>query len=207
MKDRDLNRYGCGLGLSISKNLANALGGDIAVESKLGQGTKFTLSIKNMENLLSDTKQHRQISQHSIRNSLKSFKFGLKQKSSLRSLSHDLGDDTSDLGISQELQKYQTKFSTQKTSQSSRLKSSVLNATKKFNLEQIQQPENCHGSSSIVSNNLMEQEEEKCECKPILIADDQPFNLMALEGILDSYGLEVDKCYDGEAAMQKIIND
>ena len=29
--DRDLNKEGCGLGLTISKNLAKALGGDITV--------------------------------------------------------------------------------------------------------------------------------------------------------------------------------
>ncbi len=29
MDDRELNKYGCGLGLSISKKLASALGGDI----------------------------------------------------------------------------------------------------------------------------------------------------------------------------------
>jgi signal transduction histidine kinase len=31
MDDRELNTQGCGLGLSIAKNLSNALGGDIKV--------------------------------------------------------------------------------------------------------------------------------------------------------------------------------
>lgn len=43
MNNRELNKDGVGLGLTISKNLAQALGGDILVESEVDQGTKFTL--------------------------------------------------------------------------------------------------------------------------------------------------------------------
>ena len=34
-----------GLGLTISKNIANALGGDLEVESKYGFGSKFILTV------------------------------------------------------------------------------------------------------------------------------------------------------------------
>lgn len=44
-KDRCMNKEGVGLGLMISKNLANALGGDIVVTSKESQGTCFTLIV------------------------------------------------------------------------------------------------------------------------------------------------------------------
>ncbi len=40
-----MNKEGVGLGLSISKNLAKALGGDIFAESLLGVGSKFTVII------------------------------------------------------------------------------------------------------------------------------------------------------------------
>lgn len=44
MNHRELNKDGVGLGLTISKNIARALGGDIEVISTLGQGTKFILN-------------------------------------------------------------------------------------------------------------------------------------------------------------------
>ena len=45
MRFREMNQEGVGLGLSISKNLAKALGGDIFAESLLGVGSKFTVII------------------------------------------------------------------------------------------------------------------------------------------------------------------
>ncbi len=45
MDFRELNKDGVGLGLTISKNLAQAFGGDIQVESKVGVGSFFILSL------------------------------------------------------------------------------------------------------------------------------------------------------------------
>jgi signal transduction histidine kinase len=45
MNFRELNKDGVGLGLTISKNLAQAFGGDIHVESKVGKGSMFILSL------------------------------------------------------------------------------------------------------------------------------------------------------------------
>ena len=50
-KDRSLNKNGCGLGLTLSKKLAIALGGNITVESEIGKGSTFTLILKSFDPL------------------------------------------------------------------------------------------------------------------------------------------------------------
>ena len=45
MDNRQLNEEGVGLGLTISKNIANALEGDIEVQSVVGKGSNFILTI------------------------------------------------------------------------------------------------------------------------------------------------------------------
>jgi signal transduction histidine kinase len=40
---------GTGLGLTISRDLARAMGGDITVESEIGKGTTFTVTLKKVK--------------------------------------------------------------------------------------------------------------------------------------------------------------
>lgn len=43
--NRHLNTEGCGLGLTISRNIAKIMGGDIVAESLVDIGSKFTLKL------------------------------------------------------------------------------------------------------------------------------------------------------------------
>lgn len=44
----------------------------------------------------------------------------------------------------------------------------------------------------------------KCFCKPILVADDVAFNIISIEGLMNSFGLKIDKAYDGQTALDKL---
>ena len=58
-----------------------------------------------------------------------------------------------------------------------------------------------NGSSSMSGSN---QNESKCECKPILVADDNEFNLFTLQQVLLSYGLEADGAFNGKVAAEMV---
>lgn len=49
-----INKSGCGLGLTICKNLTQKMGGDIKVESVYGKGTTFSFRIEAQLKMLSD---------------------------------------------------------------------------------------------------------------------------------------------------------
>lgn len=42
----EINQKGTGLGLSICKNLVEQMGGNVTVESKVGVGTKFNITLQ-----------------------------------------------------------------------------------------------------------------------------------------------------------------
>ena len=44
----------------------------------------------------------------------------------------------------------------------------------------------------------------KCKCKPILVADDNEFNLFTLQQVLLSYGLEADGAFNGKVAADMV---
>lgn len=38
---------------------------------------------------------------------------------------------------------------------------------------------------------------KNCNHKPILMVDDEPFNIITVEGIFDKNNIEIDKAFDG----------
>jgi CheY-like chemotaxis protein len=40
-----------------------------------------------------------------------------------------------------------------------------------------------------------------------LIADDEPFNLIALEGLLDTYNIKCDTAYNGRQLIDKLLQN
>ena len=44
----------------------------------------------------------------------------------------------------------------------------------------------------------------KCDCKPILVVDDNEFNLFTLQQMLLSYGLEADGAFNGKVAADMV---
>lgn len=58
MRYRELNQEGVGLGLTISKNLAVAMGGNVTIVSEIGVGTTFTIQLPILD-IISTTTIHR----------------------------------------------------------------------------------------------------------------------------------------------------
>lgn len=56
------------------------------------------------------------------------------------------------------------------------------------------------------SNLRAEKSEPQCSCAHVLLVDDEPFNLIALEGLIAKIGPEirVEKAFNGEEALQRI---
>jgi len=48
--------------------------------------------------------------------------------------------------------------------------------------------------------------QETCSCSKVLIVDDNPFNIMALETILGTLDISCDSVYNGQACLQKLID-
>ena len=68
----------------------------------------------------------------------------------------------------------------------------------------------CFSTNSLLQLNerllsLADAEGSKCSCVKVLVVDDNPFNIMAFETVLGSLHLECDSVFDGQTAIDKIL--
>ncbi|TNV74028.1 hypothetical protein FGO68_gene16903 [Halteria grandinella] len=200
MKNRHLNRDGVGLGLSISKNLANALGGDIQVQSTCGVGSQFVLSIpfktatENLNRSLDETEQKELNQQANIGDSLHCDSGMYVKYNSLR---EDI-ENQLDNNFIQELEQVKLTHIFETTDQDFKaLDSQFRNLNDSFSLAKTL---NC------LNNSNQQYCQERCECAQVLIVDDESFNLIALEGLIAMIepNIKIQKAFNGKEALQKI---
>ncbi|TNV84916.1 hypothetical protein FGO68_gene13997 [Halteria grandinella] len=215
MQNRNLNKEGVGLGLTISMNIANALGGDIKVSSIQGSGSKFIvelplrLSFGGVPRLstrmpFSDLiiKRERVYSSQWTLNALDQsegvddpfFPFIKKYESTYGVCMPE--SPKKSLQIKRE-SSYQEVISQRKREDRN-------NSKYKKSLFHIQNKEGCAGrklstkrefiqsnnnSSFSSSSSISKQTQQQCECPRILLVDDEPFNLIVLSGFLIRLGV------------------
>ncbi|CDW91215.1 periplasmic sensor hybrid histidine kinase [Stylonychia lemnae] len=264
MKDRDLNQEGVGLGLQVSRNLANALGGEISFESQVGVGSNFTLALPCTQSI-EEFEMH--INQHRVQEFIrsKSLKFeGYRSNQnqlnlSLKEVSHNKesisqdksnfsdeqreaynGQDSHDHELNHNFSQYQfnkikrksrINWSLNKESENTQYdfsfteQDNLKSTNRKLLLQNSannKQDENTEMNIDFESQQQQQQpivkkqrtkkqkdpaktEYLKCKCSKILIVDDEPFNLIALEGLLNQLEIEdIDKSYNGLEAITKI---
>eukprot|EP00347_Sterkiella_histriomuscorum_P022404 403338613 len=255
MQNREMNKQGVGLGLTISKNLAKALGGDITVVSQVDIGSQFILTLPFepiQENSTSETtneydavisdahiliegmsdfnyndNQNLNFTPFNRRESLprKCLPKGKNQmnfnKSKLNKQNTNYKFHSDNIGI----EKYQSllkKGNTGLIDDDNFLGKEVLikkgkqsqkNKVKdKNNNSKAQNGQSFFILNSEISNTVDQNnnaiQQVNCDCAKILIVDDDPYNLMALEGLLRQLKVDkVDQCFNGKQALEKILEN
>eukprot|EP00347_Sterkiella_histriomuscorum_P013635 403363966 len=250
MNNRHMNKEGVGLGLTISKNLAKALGGDISVTSEVDKGSEFLLQLPYD----ADQEQsfYQQNSRLSNQSSLNDIQLRIQDCSeSLSSIERNpkmlnlkkYVDNTAPLNaFFDQMQNSQRHKAQNKSSEESKKRGIRTGSTNLFNdlaessshsrIRKQSQAHNNQNSLKLLTNgaqfsqssghlsqqsiisknnkikNSTKQLQNTCECPRILIVDDDPFNLIALQGLLNQFDVDkVDQCYNGKQAIEKIIQN
>lgn len=158
---------GCGLGLTLSKNLAQALDGDITVTSEVDVGSTFRLVFKD----LVKTQESRSI--ESLPSSIYSHQRRMEER---------------------------LQFQQEECQEDLHSEDVCIDINIDHNLDSI----NLYTTDMQKPNPSFKNSTTVCNCKSILLADDDPLSLMALEGMISLMGHTVDKAFNGKAALEKI---
>ena len=176
----ELNAQGVGLGLVISNNLVMALGpGDssntIKVESEVNKGTTFTFWIVDHQPECYENKQER------LNTSRKS-----------EDLCSEMNERLNTSGENENMETLHCLLR-KKTLTSLCLDKRMVTEMENFRTPRI---------STLSCNEEMI---NGSKTPQILIVDDDIFNICALQMILSKFGLTVDAAYNGEQAIQKVL--
>ncbi|CDW81611.1 histidine kinase-dna gyrase b-and hsp90-like domain containing protein [Stylonychia lemnae] len=234
MSNRHLNREGVGLGLTISKNLANALGGDILVESQVNKGSIFSVILPGQDNDMKSQSDYQldaiesnvniKTEDESMMSTVRNEKVNLLVN--MEKINSTCNIDTRNLNLKKIGQLIlEIKLLDQINIQGMIL--SCLHEESGFennvqsiepqlsgNFRRISSHQKFKKLPKAVSfKNLYEsqlkQAQQKrhktCTCSQILLVDDEPYNILALKGLISQLNVQnVDKCYNGQQALEKV---
>ncbi|CAI2382301.1 unnamed protein product [Moneuplotes crassus] len=191
-----LNTNGLGLGLYLSKEISEKLGGDISCDSVNGQGSTFLIrlpfdSLKEVESLLKSIPQSRFEKTSMLLT-------GLQNQEVLSEFSSQNGPLVGfekmyyskplkkmlELGSSKEI-------SPQNTEESKDI-ISIPNSVKSSSMRKL-----------VIEESKFEVD-PSCDCK-ILVVDDSPFNILSIEMMLKSkFNIGIEKAFSGEQAINAV---
>ncbi|TNV84683.1 hypothetical protein FGO68_gene3435 [Halteria grandinella] len=191
MSNRELNVDGVGLGLSISHNIARALGGDLEVVSEVGKGSLFTLWLPLTQQNLQDydsflASQTRFVSDTRLH------------------IATEAGGDTQieEINSLSQINKqfFQKSFIPQQLTKK-RIANKKLSISQQ--LEPIQELRQSQTINEI--SNLKQKRENDCPCPQVLIIDKDPYSLIKVEGLLNQQSVKnALKAFDWREAMSKL---
>ncbi|CDW78214.1 multi-sensor hybrid histidine kinase [Stylonychia lemnae] len=248
MKNREMNAQGCGLGLSISKLLAQALGGDISFESTYGQGSVFTLTLPFRvrdagfnndpdDSFRTDTNRSIIVKETSFKEfDVGSRTFQEETKSNLELINH-INRDYDNINFNNLMMQ----FPQHKRQPTTLIYDNIPGAKlfKQSTLDRVDEylkptghkliddvkTRNPSNATNIVPSDhnqiyhtgeddgqdtalIMSEHGKSCNCAKILIVDDEPFNLIVLEGLLNQLGIyQIEKCFNGKEAQNKLVKN
>ncbi|CDW77636.1 multi-sensor hybrid histidine kinase [Stylonychia lemnae] len=260
LKNRSMNKEGCGLGLTISKNIAQALGGDIQVMSIVDVGSNFILNLPyhhqrwdlyfNTNNQQSHASSSRQRKNHELiysenidqiqkRKRFQSFHVSnsdffesqifsnknLNQMSEhnkeeklfsqmqIADLESQLEDDLNQINIQQYIKPMRVnnllnfEDSLLNSSRDQLIQNQFQSSLQISSIE-IQLTNQSNQQAAQNQNLYLNSKFQECQCPLILIADDDPFNLVVLKGMLSLTGIDnVEAAYNGKQAICKFQNN
>ncbi|CAK78700.1 unnamed protein product (macronuclear) [Paramecium tetraurelia] len=201
-ENQNANPFGIGLGLMISNELAKLLSSGhssgIQVLSEYGNGSKFSFEIKNEESAQEDISDS-QISHHLAQQIPSSLDFKI-----LQNISQQRSPTVS---IAIPMRESSKKMISKKNLKAFNFMTNSLNY--QVTLRHRNESERNLSNKTQIQNRLIQcllQKWNDCtqQHAPILIVDDNEFNILALQYLLESCGISSDSAMNGIISIEKV---